>query len=153
MPYFNNWKHNILQRPGNFTAKQTHEGIQITCYYDVIEATKYLLKEGFQFCAHRTVLYINEYISILDINGVLAEETTIQQFFNLAIIILFVCKAQLLFLQEIQEVNTKTKEQPHGILLTTSFFHKEIVTYLQHIYTLGDKSSQKLIFNSIALEP
>ena len=73
--------------------------------------------------------------------------------FSIWLIILFVCKAQLLFLQEIQEVNTKTKEQPHGILLTTSFFHKEIVTYLQHIYTLGDKSSQKLIFNSIALEP
>ena len=36
---FNNWKHSILQRPGNFTAsarekiftsRQTHEGIQIT---------------------------------------------------------------------------------------------------------------------------
>ena len=76
--------------------------------------------------------------NILDINGVLAEETTIQQFFNLAIMILFICKAQLLFLQEIQEVNTKIKKQPHGMMLTTSFFHKEIVTYWQHIYTLGD---------------
>ena len=44
-------------RPGNFTAsakekmfifRQTHESIQIICY-SVIEATKYLLKEGFQF--------------------------------------------------------------------------------------------------------
>ena len=52
--------------------------------------------------------------------------------------ILFICKAQLLFLQEIQEVNTKIKKQPHGMMLTTSFFHKEIVTYWQHIYTLGD---------------
>ena len=57
MPYFNNWKHKILQRPGNFTAsagekmfisRQTHEGIQITCYF-VTEATKYLLNERFQF--------------------------------------------------------------------------------------------------------
>ena len=57
LPYFNNWKHNILQRPGNFTAsarekmfifRQTHESKQIICY-SVIEATKYLLKEGFQF--------------------------------------------------------------------------------------------------------
>ena len=57
LPYFNNWKHKILQRPGNFTAsarekmfisRQIHEGIQITCY-SVIEATKCLLKEGFQF--------------------------------------------------------------------------------------------------------
>ena len=45
------------QRPENFTAsagekmfisRQTHEGIQITCY-SVIEATKYVLKEGFWF--------------------------------------------------------------------------------------------------------
>ena len=57
LPYFQNWKHNILQRPGNFTVSarekmfasgQTHEGIQITCY-SVIEATKCLLKEGLQF--------------------------------------------------------------------------------------------------------
>ena len=57
LPYFHNWKHNILQRPGNFTVSarekmfasgQTHEGIQITCY-SVIEATKCLLKEGLQF--------------------------------------------------------------------------------------------------------
>ena len=55
-PYFNNWKH-ILQRPENFTAsarekmfisRQSHVGIQITCY-SAIEANKYLLKEGFQF--------------------------------------------------------------------------------------------------------
>ena len=31
-----------------FISRQTHDGIQITCY-SVIEATKYLLKEGFQF--------------------------------------------------------------------------------------------------------
>ena len=31
-----------------FISRQTHEGIQITCY-SVIEATKYLLKDGFQF--------------------------------------------------------------------------------------------------------
>ena len=56
LPYFNNWKH-ILQRTGNFTAsarekmfifRQSHVGIQITCY-SVIKTTKYLLKEGFQF--------------------------------------------------------------------------------------------------------
>ena len=56
LPYFNNWKH-ILQRTGNFTAsarekmfifRQSHMGIQITCY-SVIKTTKYLLKEGFQF--------------------------------------------------------------------------------------------------------
>ena len=50
LPYFNNWKHKILQRPGNFTAsarekmfisRQTHEGIQITCY-SVTETTKYI---------------------------------------------------------------------------------------------------------------
>ena len=49
LPYFNNRKHKILQRPGNFTAsarekmfisRQTHEGIQITCY-SVIETSKY----------------------------------------------------------------------------------------------------------------
>ena len=54
---FNNWKHSILQRPGNFTAsakekiftsRQTHEGIQITGY-SVTETTRYSLKEGLQF--------------------------------------------------------------------------------------------------------
>ena len=57
MPYFDNWKHKILQRPGNVIAsarekmiisRQTHADIQITCF-SVNEATKYLLKEGFQF--------------------------------------------------------------------------------------------------------
>ena len=48
-------------------------------------------------------------------------------------IILFVCKARLLILQEIQEVNIKIKEQPHGMILTTSFFQKE----KQNNYTLG----------------
>ena len=57
MPYFNNWKHKVLQRPGNLQpvlgkkkliSRQTHDGIQITCF-SVNEATKYLLKEGFQF--------------------------------------------------------------------------------------------------------
>ena len=56
LPYFNNWKH-ILQRPENFRAsarekmfisRQSHVGIQITCY-SVVAANKYLLKEGFQF--------------------------------------------------------------------------------------------------------
>ena len=31
-----------------FISRQNHEGMQITCY-SVIEATKHLLKEGFQF--------------------------------------------------------------------------------------------------------
>ena len=31
-----------------FISRQTHEGMQTTCY-SVIETTKYLLKEGFQF--------------------------------------------------------------------------------------------------------
>ena len=62
LPYFNNWKHNILQRPGNFTAsarekifisRQTHDGIKIRCY-SVIEATKYLLKDRFQFVLAET---------------------------------------------------------------------------------------------------
>ena len=57
MPHFDNWKHKILQRPGNVIAsarekmiisRQTHADIQITCF-SVNEATKYLLKEGFQF--------------------------------------------------------------------------------------------------------
>ena len=30
---------------------------------------------------------------------------------------------------------------------------KEITTHWQHIYAYGNKSSQKLIFDSIALEP
>ena len=60
-------------------------------------------------------------------------------------IILFVCKGRLLILQEIQEVNIKIKEQPHGMMLTTSFFKKEKRNnYTLHIYTKGDKSSQKL---------
>ena len=31
-----------------FISRQTHEGLQITCY-SVIEATKYLLQQGFKF--------------------------------------------------------------------------------------------------------
>ena len=31
-----------------FISRQNHEGMQITCY-SVIEATKHLIKEGFQF--------------------------------------------------------------------------------------------------------
>ena len=42
--------------------------------------------------------------------GVLVEEKTSQQFFNLAVVtILFVWKGRLLILQEIQEVNKKNK--------------------------------------------
>ena len=50
--------------------------------------------------------------------------------------ILFVWKGQLLVLQEMQEVNIKTKEQPNGMMLATSFFQKEkeIITHWQHIY-------------------
>ena len=51
--------------------------------------------------------------------------------------ILFVCKGLLLVLQEIQEVNIKIKEQPYGMMLTTSFFKKKkktdnytLVTYI-----------------------
>ena len=43
------------------------------------------------------------------------------------------CKGWLLILQEIQEVNIKTNEQPHGMMLTTSFFQKE----KQNNYTLA----------------
>ena len=36
-----------------FVSRQTHDGIQIRCY-SVIEATKYLLKDGFQFVLAET---------------------------------------------------------------------------------------------------
>ena len=39
--------------------------------------------------------------------------------------ILFKCRGRLLILQETQEVNIKIKEQPHGMMLTTSFFQKQ----------------------------
>ena len=70
----------------------------------------------------------------LDVNGSLVKETTIKQFYNLAMITLFVCKGWLLILQEIQEVNIKIKEQPHGLMLTTSFFQKEKNNYTLATY-------------------
>ena len=133
LPYFDNWKHNILQRPGNFTAsvrqkififRQTHEGIQIICY-SVIEATKYLLKEGCQFVLTERFCQdvLEEYFGHQRGIGRRNDNPTV---FNLAImIILFVSKGQLLILQEIQELHIKIKEQTHGMMLTTSFFKKE----------------------------
>ena len=92
MPYFNDWEYllHILQRPGNFTvsarekmfiSRQAHEGIKITCY-SVIEATKYLLKKGFQF-----VLTESFCQDVLEKNfgrqrGI-GQRTTIQQFFSI----------------------------------------------------------------------
>ena len=83
------------------------------------------LKRGSNLCQQN--VFVRTYLkSILDVNGVRVEETTIQQFFSLAVmIILFVCKGQLLILQEIQEVNIKIKEPPPGMILATSFFQKE----------------------------
>ena len=57
LPYLNSWKGSIDHRPGQLTAnaktkmflsRQTYEGLQITSY-SVIEATKYLLREGVHF--------------------------------------------------------------------------------------------------------
>ena len=54
--YFSAWKCSIVNRPGNFTdderskmfiSWQTYEGIQMTVYA-IIEATKFLLKEGIE---------------------------------------------------------------------------------------------------------
>ena len=45
----------------------------------------------------------------------------------------WVIKVGLLLLQEMQNVNIKIKEKPHGMMLTTSFFEKEKRNY----YTLA----------------
>ena len=55
--YLTRWKANVQARPGNFTDNarstmflswQTYEGLKITSY-SLIEATKFLLNQGFEF--------------------------------------------------------------------------------------------------------
>ena len=108
-----------------FISRQTDEGIKITCY-SVIEATKYLLKKGLQF-----VLTERFCQDVLEENferqrAIGRRNNNPTVFLNLVLMItLFICKGPLLILQEMQEVNIKIKEQPHGMMLTTRFFLKE----------------------------
>ena len=57
LPYFESWKSSISKRTGNFSPQQqqnmfiswqTYEGIKMTSY-SLIEAVRFLLKEGFNF--------------------------------------------------------------------------------------------------------
>jgi len=57
LQYFEQWKHSIASREGDFSKEdrdrmflsaQTYEGLKITVY-SVIEATKFLLQNGMQY--------------------------------------------------------------------------------------------------------
>ena len=92
------------------------------CYW----SDQIFTKKGVPICANRKFLSGRTWEKFWTSTGYWSKNNNPTVFLNLALMItLFICKGRLLILQEMQELNIKIKEQPHGMMLTTSFFLKE----------------------------